>query len=223
MNTDYYSKYLKYKNKYMQLKALIGGDYEPYDYDDHDYDFEKFIPEISKQLHDLKRFYNMFETGMTPDASGIKRLVLLSDKINDFYKSLELMDKLVDQWLGKHLIKKDADRLEWIKKHGYKSPIIILEKQILKILPHSGHGTNEFDIIRKIYQQMCYTTKKEYNEKPENQSIRDIRELAVKIYRKIHPELVEQARIEDNEIKRTGHLPEKPVYRIGDGTVKCQS
>ncbi len=214
----YYSKYLKYKNKYIQLKSLIGGTDEEYKYGLHDYKFDKWLPEISKQLNDVKMNYEIFRTGRKPDRSGIYRLeVIITEHINDFYKSLLLLEKLIDQWLDDHVLLKFTDQVEWMKmpKNKGKSLISLIEEQLVKY--SIGYKMGEFDVIRQIYILMCThtPTKKEYEEEYEDDKrYKDIRELAVRIYRKIHPELVEQAMKEDEQKNKPS--PENAVYRIGN-------
>jgi hypothetical protein len=194
----YYSKYLKYKNKYMQLKALIGGTDKntdgQFEYTQH-YDMNKFLAKMTTQIQQLELEKNNLQKNEYDSNGRYTGKSKQPEQIIQVYQNLEEMEKLLKYWIKKH----------------EEQPISVLVEQLKPFLSTSA---DPFLIIKTIFNEICsiYVNpydEKEYKKKYLKKSYKDLRELAVRIYRTIHPEIVKKEHEDDAKgIKG---------YRIGNG------
>jgi hypothetical protein len=90
----YYSKYLKYKNKYTHLKALIGG---------ATFNYKDFMEKIKIEMATLEEQYKTFETGYTKGFTpGYRIMSLRTDNIDRYYECLNDVKKSLSYWMETH-------------------------------------------------------------------------------------------------------------------------
>ncbi len=95
MNQNYYNKYIKYKNKYLESQKQKGGLVPPTDYPIQDV-YENSIEPVWKNIiaNELNDFVDKYYEQMTPD--DIKKTNNFIEQFNALYESDVVLQKLED-------------------------------------------------------------------------------------------------------------------------------